>query len=132
MTPECDSHHGPIGPGGPAGHGHAAGHAHPAPHTHSLGGLEGHRPKQRRALLYSMVLTIVVMIAEGIGGIVTGSLMLLSDAVHMLSHAVSLAISYLAIWMACRPRTPRSHYGLFRAEILGSLANGVGLFLLCG
>ena len=94
MTPECDSHHGPIGPGGPAGHGHAAGHAHPAPHTHSLGGLEGHRPKQRRALLYSMVLTIVVMIAEGIGGIVTGSLMLLSDAVHMLSHAVSLAISF--------------------------------------
>jgi cobalt-zinc-cadmium efflux system protein len=79
-----------------------------------------------------MALTVVVMAAEIAGGLVTGSLMLLSDAVHMLSHVVALAVSYIAIWMASRPRTPRSHYGLYRAEILGSLANGVGLLLLCG
>lgn len=72
------------------------------------------------------------MLLEVAGGFLTGSLMLLSDSVHMLSHAVSLGVSYLAIWMASRPRTPRSHYGLFRAEILASLFNGLGLFLLCG
>jgi cobalt-zinc-cadmium efflux system protein len=79
-----------------------------------------------------MVLTIVTMVAELVGGAWTGSLMLLSDAVHMLSHAVSLGISYLAIWMATRPRTARSHYGLYRSEILASLLNGLGLLALSG
>jgi cobalt-zinc-cadmium efflux system protein len=41
-------------------------------------------------------------------------------------------VSYVAIWMASRPRTPRSHYGLFRAEILASLFNALGLFALTG
>jgi cobalt-zinc-cadmium efflux system protein len=79
-----------------------------------------------------MVLTLGAMIAEIVGGLVTGSLMLLSDAVHMFSHAVSLGVSWCAIWMAARPRTPRSHYGLFRAEILASLVNGIGLLGLSG
>jgi cobalt-zinc-cadmium efflux system protein len=72
------------------------------------------------------------MVGEAIGGWVTGSLMLLSDAVHMLSHSVALGVSYVAIWMANRPRTERSHYGLFRAEILASLFNAIGLFALIG
>ena len=79
-----------------------------------------------------MGLTAVTMVAEVVGGILTGSLMLLSDAVHMLSHAVSLGISWLAIWMSGRPRTPRSHYGFYRFEILASLLNGLGLLLLTG
>ena len=79
-----------------------------------------------------MALTVVMCAAEFAAGLWTGSLMLLSDAVHMLSHAVSLAVSYLAIWMAARPRSARSNYGLHRAEILGSLVNGLGLFALSG
>ena len=122
----CRIHHGPV-----AHEAHPQ-HAHPAPHTHSLGGVEGHRPRQRRALALSMGLTVAMMGAEVVGGVLFGSLMLLSDAIHMLSHAVSLAISYLAIWTAARPRTSRSHYGLYRAEILGSLANGLGMFVLSG
>jgi cobalt-zinc-cadmium efflux system protein len=94
--------------------------------------VEGHRPRQRRALAISMVLTVAAMVAEFVTGTLTGSLMLLSDAVHMLGHVVSLAISYLAIWMAARPRTARSHYGLFRSEILASLLNGLGLLVLSG
>ena len=43
-----------------------------------------------------------------------------------------LGVSYIAIWTASRPRTPRSHYGLFRAEILASLFNALGLFALTG
>ena len=137
-APSCRSHHAPIGDGGREhSHGHGQGreehlpsHLHPAPHTHSVHGVEGHRPRQRRALAWSMGLTIAAMLAEIVGGLVTGSLMLLSDAVHMLSHAVSLGVSYFAIWMAARPRTSRSHYGLFRAEILASLVNGIGLLAL--
>ena len=80
----------------------------PPPHTHSVHGVEGHRPRQRRALAISMVLTVGTMVAEFVAGSLTGSLMLLSDAVHMLSHAVSLGISYLAIWMAAPGRAPRA------------------------
>lgn len=146
---DCHNHHGPVGDGHHGhsyGHSHShghgggnsvgprphAGHAHPAPHTHSVTGMEAHRPRQRRALVLSLVITVVVMAGEILGGLLTGSLMLLSDAAHMGSHAVSLAVSYLAIWMAARPRTARSHYGLYRTEILASLFNGVGLFLLTG
>jgi cobalt-zinc-cadmium efflux system protein len=72
------------------------------------------------------------MVGEAIGGWLTGSLMLLSDAVHMLSHSVALGVSYVAIRTANRPRTARSHFGLFRAEILASLFNALGLFALTG
>ena len=93
--PECASHHGPVG-GTHAGHGHGHAHPpHPAPHTHSLGGAEGHRPRQRRALALALGLTVLMMVAELVGGVLTGSLMLLSDAIHMLSHAISLAVSWL-------------------------------------
>ena len=125
----CDHPHAPL-----AGHSHDhgassshGGHAH----MHRIAPGE-HRPAQRRALLFCIWLTFVAMIGEFIGGWWTGSLMLLSDAVHMLSHSVSLAVSWGAIWMASRPRTARSHYGLHRAEILGSLFNALGLLALTG
>ncbi len=130
---DCRTYHAPVGGAGHShAHAHEPSHLHPAPHTHSVGGVDGHRPKQRRALAWSMVLTVVTMFGEAIAGVLTGSLMLLSDAVHMLSHSIALGVSYLAIWMASRPRTSRSHYGLFRAEILASLLNGLGLLVLTG
>lgn len=70
------------------------------------------------------------MIAEVVGGLFSGSLMLLSDAAHMLSHLVALSVSWFAIRMSSRPRTARSHYGLYRAEILASFVNAVGLLVL--
>jgi cobalt-zinc-cadmium efflux system protein len=94
--------------------------------------MDAHRPRQRRALAWSAALTVAMMVAELVGSFVTGSLMLLSDAAHMLSHSISLGVSYVAIRMAARPRTPRSHYGLHRAEILGSFVNGLGLLLFTG
>lgn len=132
-TVDCRTHHAPVGARDAHGHRqHAPGHRHPAPHTHSVHGVDGHRPRQRRALVWCLGITLVATVGEAIGGWLTGSLMLLSDAVHMLSHTVALAVSYVAIWMANRPRTPRSHYGLFRAEILASLFNALGLFALTG
>jgi cobalt-zinc-cadmium efflux system protein len=126
-------HHRPVGPGDAGPHAaHPEPHGHPAPHTHSIGGLAAHRPRQRRALAWSALLTVAMLAVEVAGGLWTGSLMLLSDAVHMLSHAVALAVSYLAIRVADRPCTPRSHYGLHRAEILASLFNGLGLIAFTG
>jgi cobalt-zinc-cadmium efflux system protein len=95
-------------------------------------GVDAHRPGQRRALVWCLGITLVATVGEAVGGWLTGSLMLLSDAAHMLSHSVALAVSYVAIVMANRPRTPRSHFGLFRAEILASLFNAIGLFALTG
>jgi cobalt-zinc-cadmium efflux system protein len=130
---DCMTRHAPVGPRDAHGHGrHTPGHTHPAPHTHSVRGVDGHRPMQRRALVWCLGITSVAMVGEAIGGWVTGSLMLLSDAVHMLSHSVALGVSYVAVVMANRPRTARSHYGLFRAEILASLFNAIGLFVLTG
>lgn len=122
MKRECDQPHAPI----EGGHGHAQAHAHASGDGHGHGqGL--HRPRQRRALLFCILLTLVMMAAEIAGGIWTGSLMLLSDAAHMLSHVVALAVSYVAVRLAGRAADERSHFGFYRAEILGAFLNGIGL-----
>ena len=64
---------------------------------------------------------------EIVGGLLTGSLALLADAVHMLSDNVSLALALLAVRLAARPPTPQRSYGYKRAEILAALFNGVAL-----
>jgi cobalt-zinc-cadmium efflux system protein len=94
--------------------------------------VDAHRPAQRRALVWCLGITFVATLGEAVGGWLTGSLMLLSDAVHMFSHSVALGVSYVAIVMANQPRTARSHFGLFRSEILASLFNALGLFALTG
>lgn len=68
-----------------------------------------------------------MMVVEFAAGILTGSLMLISDAVHMLSHAAALGTSFLALALAQRKTGPAFPYGLYRAEILAALANGLTL-----
>jgi cobalt-zinc-cadmium efflux system protein len=75
-------------------------------------------------------LTLAFTAVEIVGGVLTGSLALLADAVHMLSDNVALALALLAVWLAGRPSTPERSFGYQRAEILAALANGVILVLL--
>ncbi len=75
-------------------------------------------------------LTLAFTAVEIVGGILTGSLALLADAVHMLSDNVALALALLAVWLAGRPSTPARSFGYQRAEILAALANGVILVVL--
>lgn len=75
-------------------------------------------------------LTLAFTAVEIVGGILTGSLALLADAVHMLSDNVALALALLAVWLAGRPSTPERSFGYQRAEILAALANGVILVVL--
>jgi cobalt-zinc-cadmium efflux system protein len=67
------------------------------------------------------------MVAEAVGGWLTGSLALLADAGHMLSDAAALGLSMFAMSMARRPRTAKQTYGYHRLEILAALANGATL-----
>ena len=99
-------------------------------HSHSHGGHDhghSHGSADKRALAIVLALTGGFMVAEVIGGLLTGSLALLADAGHMLSDAASLAVSLFAAWLASRPATPSRSFGFRRAEILAALFNGMTL-----
>jgi cobalt-zinc-cadmium efflux system protein len=89
-----------------------------------------HRVESRRRLLITVVLTGVTFLAEAVGGILTNSLALLSDAGHMFTHLLALGVSFVASTLADWPATERRTYGLNRIEILAALFNGATLFLI--
>lgn len=102
-------------------------HANQGSHDHGSGSHEHGRGADRRALTVVLGLTTTFMVAEVIGGLLTGSLALLADAGHMLSDSFSLVLALLAFWLADRPATPDRSFGYKRAEILAALFNGVTL-----
>ncbi|MBA2565586.1 MAG: cation transporter [Gemmatimonadetes bacterium] len=83
-----------------------------------------------RSLLFALTLTLGVLVAEAVGGWLTGSLALLSDAGHMLADAASLGLAVVAIKVASLPPNPRKSFGYHRFEILAALANGLTLWAL--
>jgi len=89
----------------------------------------GHGSNRRR-LTAVLALTFAYMLAEAIGGFLTNSLALLSDAGHMLADVASLVLALLALWFAARPVTTRKTYGYYRMEILAALANGAALVVI--
>jgi cobalt-zinc-cadmium efflux system protein len=96
-----------------------------AAHAH-----EHTRASSRRALAVALALTASYTAVEVVGGLLTGSLALLADAVHMLSDNVAIALALLAVWLGGRPATPARTFGYRRAEVLAALANGVTLVAL--
>jgi len=96
-------------------------HHHEASHISSTG---------NRPLMIALIIVLSVMIAEVIGGFLSGSLALLSDAGHMLVDALALGLSMFALTIARRPSTPTRTYGYHRAEIMAALANGTILVLV--
>lgn len=94
--------------------------------NHQRGGAGG-RSKNMRPLAITLCLTATFMVAEVIGGLLTGSLALLADAGHMLSDSASLGLALFAFWLSSRPPTPDRSFGYKRAEILAALANGAAL-----
>lgn len=91
-----------------------------------------HRALERKRLIFTMALTGGTMVVEVVGGLFAGSLALLSDAGHMLTHFFALLISLLAILIAAAPTHPRRSFGLYRIEVLAALLNGVTLLLITG
>lgn len=89
-------------------------------HDHGTSG-----QRHRGRLVAALTITVAVLVVELIGGVVTGSLALLSDAGHMLTDAAALAIALTATWLAGRPADHRWTFGWQRAEVLAALVNGV-------
>jgi cobalt-zinc-cadmium efflux system protein len=104
-------------------HGHGLGHG---AHVHAPGSAAASADHERR-LLWTLALAAAYMLAETVGGWLTGSLALLADAGHMLSDVAALGLSVFAIRIARRPPTPTRTYGHHRTEILAALANGATL-----
>lgn len=98
-----------------------------AGHAHASGTIEDERP-----LWWALGLTVVFLCAEVVGGLLTNSLALLSDAAHMGTDVIALAISLAAVRLARRPADARRTYGYARMEALGAMINGALLFLVAG
>lgn len=81
----------------------------------------------RRDLRLALGLAVLYMVAELVGGLLSGSLALLADAGHMLSDAAALGLTLFATWVAQRPADPQRTYGYYRVEILAALVNGAAL-----
>ncbi|WP_375758498.1 cation diffusion facilitator family transporter [Corallococcus exercitus] len=111
-------------------HGHSHGHGHGHSHGPKRGGLAEERRKDRRRLLFALGLTATIMVAEAVGGFLTNSLALLSDAGHMLTDVSAMVLSLLALWFAGRPADLKKTYGYYRMEILSALLNGVLLLVI--
>ena len=84
----------------------------------------------QRKLGLALGLGCVVCAAEFLGGLLTGSLALLSDAAHVFLHVVALGLSYAAVRLAGRPPTSRYTYGFHRLQVLAAVANGAMLVAL--
>lgn len=104
----------PAQSGGHQHHGH--GHSHADTRT-----------QNRRRLITVLLLALGYAGIELVGGLLTGSLALLADSLHMFSDVAALALSLIAVWMAARPASDRRTFGNSRAEILAALANGLAL-----
>ncbi len=90
---------------------------------------EHERSHDQRALRWALLLTALFCVVEFVGGWLTNSLALLSDAVHMLTDVGALTLGLFALWVAARPPSGSKTFGYHRAEILAALANGIALGL---
>lgn len=100
-------------------------------HGPGPGGRPGARYRHR--LTWVLVMVMAFMVAEIVGGILTGSLALLSDAGHMATDGLGLAMSLAAIVAATHgTRSSQRTFGLYRLEILAALANAALLFGVAG
>lgn len=83
-----------------------------------------------RRLVWALILTSAILVAEVAGGIWTGSLALLSDAAHIFLDIFALGLSYLALRLTLLPPDDRYTYGFHRVQVLVALINGLTLLLV--
>jgi len=95
--------------------------SNPRIHKHTVEG---------KNLLYSILLNVIITAAQVTGGIISGSLSLLSDALHNFSDVLSLAISYVAHKLSQREATLKQTFGLKRAELIAAFVNALTLIVV--
>jgi cobalt-zinc-cadmium efflux system protein len=97
------------------------GHAHGADELRTAAG------RHRGRLLLVLLISLVILVAETVGGLLSGSLALLADAGHMLTDVAGIALALVAIALAQRPPTLTRTWGLARAEVLAAGFNALVL-----
>ena len=83
-----------------------------------------------RNLAITVILNGIITLGQFTGGIISGSLALISDALHNLSDVVSVILAYLAHRIGLRPQTQKSTFGFKRAEILAAFINAISLIAI--
>ncbi|WP_299114933.1 cation diffusion facilitator family transporter [uncultured Winogradskyella sp.] len=96
-------------------------HSHNHSHAHDLNG---------RNLFISILLNIAITVAQIVGGLISGSLALLSDALHNFSDVVSLVISLIANKLVKKKASLKRTFGYKRAEILAAFINAATLIVV--
>ena len=109
------------------GHGHGL-HGHGL-HGHAAA-LDARRGDSRRRMLVALAINAALLVAQGIGGVLTGSLALLADAGHLASDAGAILVALVAVGLAARPVTSRRTFGYQRGEVLAALVNGLALVVV--
>jgi len=89
---------------------------------------ESHVSSTTRALGIAVGITASFFVIELIGGILTNSLALQTDALHMLTDVFALGYALVAVWIAQRPVSLKRTYGYYRVEILSAFLNGIFLW----
>ena len=96
------------------------------------GGQHNHQHHLQGKFRFAILLTTFVFGVELVGGILSNSLALLSDAAHVFSDSLSLIMSWLAIYLSTRPATSLRTYGYHRTEVFAAFINGVSLIAISG
>jgi zinc transporter 2 len=86
----------------------------------------------RKKLIVAASLCILFMITEAVGGIMAGSLAILTDAAHLASDLAGFLISVFALWLTSRKPTNKLSYGFHRAEIIGALLSVFMIWAVTG
>jgi len=95
-------------------------------HSHS----HNHTNLKDRSLMISILLNMLITVAQVIGGLVSGSLSLLSDALHNFSDVISLIVSYIASKLSKKKASVNRTFGYKRAEILAAFINASTLIIV--
>jgi cobalt-zinc-cadmium efflux system protein len=98
-------------------------------HSHGFGAhaLEARREDSRRRMWWALAINVGLLLAEAIGGILTGSLAVLADAGHVLSDVSAILLALFAARLASLPASGRRTFGYQRTEVLAALVNGLFL-----
>jgi cobalt-zinc-cadmium efflux system protein len=115
-----------------SGHHHHHGHDHNHEHSNQAS-LHTHGPfNNERRTFWAMILTGSFMLVEFVGGFVSGSLALMSDAIHMLTDMTSLGLAWFAFKLMRKPSDAKRSYGYHRFEIVAAFANAVAMIVVVG
>ncbi|XP_038078882.1 zinc transporter 2-like [Patiria miniata] len=88
--------------------------------------------RAQKQLMFATVVCFLFMVGELVGGWISGSLAIMTDAAHLLSDFTSFLISLFALWIARRPPTAKMSFGYFRAEILGAVVSVLMIWVATG